>query len=129
MYWKYKEKEGLFGWVGICKAKQGISHPERMFQRVRQPWIVSCPDRDRVRMRSCLIPKSHRSRTLILFVQTEGKVFSRSDFFGTVHFTDAPKDPRRSDKIAKTHSGSQTLLRIHRCSSKSTDAPRKFSKI
>ena len=67
--------------------------------------------------------------TLILFVQTEGKVFSWSDYFGTVHFTDAPKDPRRSDKIAKAHSGSQTLLRIHRCSSKSTDAPRKFSKI
>ena len=55
--------------------------------------------------------------TLILFVQTEGKVFSRSDFFSTVHFTDAPKDRRRSCKIANTHSGSQTLQLIHRRSS------------
>ena len=47
--------------------------------------------------------------TLILFVQTEGKVFLRRCFTATLHFSDAPKFLRRSIKIAQACLYSQTL--------------------
>ena len=48
--------------------------------------------------------------TLILSVQTSGSVFFRSYFNLTIHFTDAPKNHRRSVKIEETKLRSQTLL-------------------